>query len=303
MPIDKIAFKGVDMPIQAQQEVKNETTGKQLEPVDKEKSNAAKYMIGATALAAVIGLGIAGRKGHLGEGVQKLLGGAKKSANDIAETGEKKGSEIVGNISSNANNTPSGVVTNETAAQTVNAIKRKINPELIEDKDLRKVIEELNCEDVADFANKDDPTFYLGSYIDKMERNLYINFLERFANYKSSSELSNAIEELSAKKCNISAKALENCADNIDIEALVESLNKGASKLELVIPKDVTKQEKLRIILNTIAESTKERLMTRIKFHIPKIDSNAAQAEKTKIIEKYYTEIVEDLNRNLEFLK
>ena len=35
MPIDKIAFKGVDTPIQAQQEVKNETTGKQLEPVDK----------------------------------------------------------------------------------------------------------------------------------------------------------------------------------------------------------------------------------------------------------------------------
>lgn len=62
--------------------------------MDEEKSNAAKYMIGATALAAVIGLGIAGRRGHLGEGIQKLLGGAKKSADDIAEASEKNGGEI-----------------------------------------------------------------------------------------------------------------------------------------------------------------------------------------------------------------
>lgn len=109
MPIDKIAFKGVETSIQSQQEVKKEETQKQLEPVDKEKSNAAKYMIGATALAAVIGLGIAGRKGHLGEGVQKLLGGAKKSSDDIAEAGEKKGGEIIDDISSKAKDTPSDV--------------------------------------------------------------------------------------------------------------------------------------------------------------------------------------------------
>lgn len=109
MPIDKIAFKGVETSIQSQQEVKKEETQKQLEPVDKEKSNAAKYMIGATALAAVIGLGIAGRKGYLGEGVQKLLGGAKKSSDDIAEAGEKKGGEIIDDISSKAKDTPSDV--------------------------------------------------------------------------------------------------------------------------------------------------------------------------------------------------
>ena len=57
-------------------------------------------MIGATALAAIVGLGIAGRKGHLGEGVQKLLGGAKKSADDIAEAGEKKDGEVLDDESS-----------------------------------------------------------------------------------------------------------------------------------------------------------------------------------------------------------
>ena len=50
------------------------------EPTDKEKSNAAKYMIGATALATVIGLGIyAGYNGKLGKNIQKLLGGTEKA--------------------------------------------------------------------------------------------------------------------------------------------------------------------------------------------------------------------------------
>lgn len=188
--------------------------------------------------------------------------------------------------------------TNETASQTGNVIKRKINPELIEDKDLRKVIEELNCENVADFANKDDSTFYLASYIDKMECNLYRNYLERFANYKSPSELYNAVEELNTKKCNISAKALENCADNIDFERILED-----RKVKIVFPEDSTPQEKLRIILNKSTEDCKKRLMVRIRSLIPAIDANATQAEKTKIIEKYYTSIITNLKETLDFLK
>ncbi len=45
---------------------------------DEEKSNASKLMLGATALAAVVGLGIAGYKGKLGKGVQNFLGRLKK---------------------------------------------------------------------------------------------------------------------------------------------------------------------------------------------------------------------------------
>ncbi len=52
--------------------------------VDEEKSNATKYMIGATALAAVIGLGVAGYKGKLGKSVQKFLGGAEKATTNSA---------------------------------------------------------------------------------------------------------------------------------------------------------------------------------------------------------------------------
>lgn len=64
--------------------------------VDEEKSNAAKYMIGATALAAVIGLGVLGYKGKLGKGIQEFLGGAEKAAEKgtkgAKETGESAGS-------------------------------------------------------------------------------------------------------------------------------------------------------------------------------------------------------------------
>ena len=42
-------------------------------------------MLGATALAAVVGLGIAGYKGKLGKGVQEFLGGAKKAATNTVE--------------------------------------------------------------------------------------------------------------------------------------------------------------------------------------------------------------------------
>ena len=106
MSIDKITFSGVETSTQVKQEIKKEETEKTIDTVDEEKSNAAKYMIGATALAAVIGLGIAGRRGHLGEGIQKLLGGAKKSADDIAKASEKNGGEILDDISSKAKDTP-----------------------------------------------------------------------------------------------------------------------------------------------------------------------------------------------------
>lgn len=109
MSIDKIAFSGTEN-VQVQPEVKKAEPEKVPEPVDKEKSNAAKYMIGATALAAVVGLGIAGHRGHLGEGVQKLLGGAKKSADDISQAGEKKAGEVLDDASSKIKNKTEDVI-------------------------------------------------------------------------------------------------------------------------------------------------------------------------------------------------
>lgn len=79
--------------------------------VDQEKSNATKYMLGATALAAVIGLGIAGYKGKLGKGIQELLGGAEKAA----EKGAKNTEDVAtGTLASGVEKAPEKV-TNKTA--------------------------------------------------------------------------------------------------------------------------------------------------------------------------------------------
>ena len=52
----------------------------------KEKSKAAKFMIGASALAGIVALGVAGYKGKLGKNIQKLFTQSEKAA-------EKKTSE------------------------------------------------------------------------------------------------------------------------------------------------------------------------------------------------------------------
>lgn len=77
-----IAFRGNET-VQPQQNkaVTNPANNSNTTPnSDKEKSNAMKYAIGATALAAVITLGILGRKGKLGKGIQKFLGGIETKA-------------------------------------------------------------------------------------------------------------------------------------------------------------------------------------------------------------------------------
>ncbi len=83
MSVEKISFNGVGTLPQLK---------KQSEPVfngqkyyaDEEKSNAAKYMIGAAALAGVVALGIIGHKGYLGKTVQKVFGGKEKSLETLA---------------------------------------------------------------------------------------------------------------------------------------------------------------------------------------------------------------------------
>lgn len=93
--------------------------------VDEEKSNATKYMLGATALAAVIGLGIAGYKGKLGKGIQELLGGAEKAA----EKGAKKTEDVAtGTLTSGVEKAPEKV-TNK-AADVVEEVTTNVSEEI-----------------------------------------------------------------------------------------------------------------------------------------------------------------------------
>lgn len=67
---------------------------------DKKKSNAAKWIIGATAVAGIAALVVAGRNGHLGENIQKLLRG---NADNVASAAKKEVSETERIVSNTEN--------------------------------------------------------------------------------------------------------------------------------------------------------------------------------------------------------
>ncbi len=66
------------------------------ETAEKPKSHKVRnWSIGLSSAAVLISIGVLGRKGKLGEGVQKFLGGVKKNTSDLAEELETKGEELV----------------------------------------------------------------------------------------------------------------------------------------------------------------------------------------------------------------
>ena len=82
MSIQKINMSAVQPAFRANDEVKKEETATTTTPeteTEKPDHTVRNWSIGLGAAAVLIGLGVAGRKGHLGKGLQKLLGG--KSAN------------------------------------------------------------------------------------------------------------------------------------------------------------------------------------------------------------------------------
>ena len=114
MPIDKISFRASAPQVQNFGEKPAEVATEE-QPIDEEKSNATKYMVGATALAGVVALGIAGYKGHLGKGIQKFLGGAER-ASTKAETP----------VTPVTNVTPTTSVIPEDLANSIKKTKQKL---------------------------------------------------------------------------------------------------------------------------------------------------------------------------------
>ena len=93
MPIDKIAFRGLEHPQQLPQAKKDDVKNapdNELSIEDKEKSNASKYMIGAAALAGVIAIGIIGHKNNWWRKAQDIGEDLSKKGVDAASGGERK---------------------------------------------------------------------------------------------------------------------------------------------------------------------------------------------------------------------
>ena len=93
MSIGKVSFKGIDSTSNIQEVKKEEVNTSTPTEENKEKSNAAKYMIGATALAATIAVGIIGHKNNWW-----------RKAADAADDISKKGAETLDNAEKNTLN-------------------------------------------------------------------------------------------------------------------------------------------------------------------------------------------------------
>ena len=92
MQVSKIFFSGVDAKVQ-NNEIKTDVTKNSNSHIDEKKSNTAKYMIGATALAAAVAVGIIGHKNNWW-----------RKAADAADDVSRKGSETLENAEKNTPN-------------------------------------------------------------------------------------------------------------------------------------------------------------------------------------------------------
>ena len=89
MAIEKISFSGVEQ-TQTKSEIKKEDIQKETPVEDTEKSKAAKYMIGAAALAGVIAVGIIGHKNNWWRKAQEVGEDIAKKGSDAVQGGERK---------------------------------------------------------------------------------------------------------------------------------------------------------------------------------------------------------------------
>lgn len=128
MAIDAIGANSVGMQHVQNHNLKSAQSFTSKPEFDEEKSNASKLMLGATALAAVVGLGIAGYKGKLGKGVQEFLGGTKKATENLTETVEKTTKKTEKDIAKTLNKETEN--SSHKAAEVVEGTTSKISEEI-----------------------------------------------------------------------------------------------------------------------------------------------------------------------------
>ena len=127
------------------------TSEQSQQPVDEEKSNAAKWMIGLTATAAIVIGGIwAAKKGHLGESAQKYANKLLGNASDSKSKGTSTGSGSTTTSSSGVSSiTPASETGSSTATSTVASVAAAIPPLVVAKKAVSKLIKSpKNYDDV-----------------------------------------------------------------------------------------------------------------------------------------------------------
>ncbi len=94
MSIEKISFRGVEQPQKIADNNKKEDIERETPVEDTEKSKAAKYMIGAAALAGVIAMGIIGHKNNWWRKAKEVGEDITKKGSDAVQGGERKAGQI-----------------------------------------------------------------------------------------------------------------------------------------------------------------------------------------------------------------
>ena len=174
MSIGKISFKGIDSTSNIQEVKKQVNTSTPTEE-NKEKSNAAKYMIGATALAATIAVGIIGHKNNwwrkaadaaddISKKGAETLDNAENKTSEIADDMSRKGSENIDNVDKNS---PEITSTNQNPLKDIDYSDfSKIEGEIYEAKGFKyKNVKNSDGQLVRTFASEDGKTVgYIGDY-------------------------------------------------------------------------------------------------------------------------------------------
>lgn len=97
MGISKISFNGETSLLNKMYNKASTSVQQQQEVQQTNKSNHAKrnWVIGLSSAATLISLGVLGRRGYLGERIQRITGGVKKHTSDIAEEAQTKLEDII----------------------------------------------------------------------------------------------------------------------------------------------------------------------------------------------------------------
>lgn len=250
-------------------------------------SNKEKVEIGAVIATCVtlVTLAVLGRKGYLGEGVQKFLGG-KSKVSAVQESAEHTHtSTVTTQVNQGA----------ETVAQEVKKVKDIINNAKIEDPVIKKALD--NVSDIELVGNSSIPMM-----IDAIERGYYLEVLKILAKAENPQELSKAIQKLNKKSYNISGVELpKEFASKVDFDLLLKSQNEQLSKIgkQISFPENATPSEKFEMLMTAGLERGRKQTMRTIGTSYRTFEEGLAQKQDVSV---FYDGIKKNINKAIDFL-
>ena len=184
-PMNSVSLKSNDVNFQGRKRLDDEFLS------NKSMKTSTKLLLGATALASAVTLFIAGRKGHLGQRIQKFLGEVEKifekgstktnGATPEAEKAVSKAEEVASKADVNIKNPEAVVAVKPNIVEAPKSIAQTLKEAGIVDDKLAKTLEEegISVKIVKQSTYEDWKSFVgelreSGEYGDKIKKVVYI---------------------------------------------------------------------------------------------------------------------------------